>query len=65
MRIGFNAKEGGDFPVIGTLAEDGSLSGFATYGTFRAFPDRWLDVELYQLLLQEAPQLPADTAHGT
>ncbi|MGC4073020.1 MAG: GNAT family N-acetyltransferase [Nibricoccus sp.] len=38
MRVWFDAKERGYFPVIGALAKDGSLSGFATYGTFRAFP---------------------------
>ena len=34
----FKAKEIGGFPVIGAAAEDGQLLGFASYGTFRAWP---------------------------
>lgn len=34
----FQAKEAGSFPVIGVESETGELMGFATYGTFRAFP---------------------------
>ena len=34
----FRAKEQGGFPVIGAVAHDGTLMGFASYGTFRAFP---------------------------
>jgi L-amino acid N-acyltransferase YncA len=33
----FKAKETGRFPVIGAI-EDGKLLGFASYGTFRAWP---------------------------
>jgi phosphinothricin acetyltransferase len=38
MRTWFQAKEAGGFPVIGLVDEDGTLLGFASYGTFRAFP---------------------------
>jgi L-amino acid N-acyltransferase len=34
----FNAKQAGRFPVIGAAGPDGSLLGFASYGTFRAWP---------------------------
>ncbi|TCS37756.1 phosphinothricin acetyltransferase [Paucimonas lemoignei] len=34
----FRAKEERRFPVIGVESETGELMGFATYGTFRAFP---------------------------
>ena len=34
----FRAKEARRFPVLGALAADGALMGFATYGTFRAWP---------------------------
>lgn len=37
MAAWFDAKEKGKFPVIG-LEEDGVLAGFASYGTFRAWP---------------------------
>jgi len=37
MEEWFETKRGGNFPVLGSFAADGSLSGFATYGTFRAF----------------------------
>lgn len=33
----FDAKAQGGFPVIGLSDEEGTLMGFATYGTFRAF----------------------------
>ena len=33
----FKAKEAGRFPVIGAV-EGGELAGFASYGTFRAWP---------------------------
>ncbi|CAD1796290.1 phosphinothricin acetyltransferase [Xanthomonas arboricola] len=34
----FATKRAGGFPVIGVEAADGSLMGFASYGTFRAWP---------------------------
>ena len=34
----FQSKEVGRFPVIGAIAPDDQLLGFATYGTFRAWP---------------------------
>lgn len=34
----FEAKRKGGFPVIGLEDDDGVLMGFASYGTFRAFP---------------------------
>ena len=34
----FKSKELGKFPVVGIEAEDGELLGFASYGTFRAWP---------------------------
>ena len=34
----FRAKEERRFPVLGATAGDGTLIGFATYGTFRAWP---------------------------
>ena len=34
----FAAKTQGGFPVLGIEDDDGVLAGFASYGTFRAFP---------------------------
>lgn len=34
----FKTKEAGRFPVVGALAPGGTLLGFASYGTFRAWP---------------------------
>nr|WP_217345759.1 GNAT family N-acetyltransferase [Noviherbaspirillum sp. L7-7A]MBV0880088.1 GNAT family N-acetyltransferase [Noviherbaspirillum sp. L7-7A] len=34
----FAAKARGNFPVLGLENEDGSLAGFGSYGTFRAWP---------------------------
>lgn len=34
----FRVKEQRGFPVLGALADDGALMGFATFGTFRAWP---------------------------
>ncbi len=38
MRGWFDTKVAGGFPVIGAVHEDGTLLGFASYGTWRAFP---------------------------
>jgi L-amino acid N-acyltransferase len=38
MATWFSAKRTGDFPVIGAVNELGELMGFASFGTFRAFP---------------------------
>jgi phosphinothricin acetyltransferase len=37
IRTWFEAKRKGHFPVIGAM-ENGTLLGFASYGTFRAYP---------------------------
>jgi phosphinothricin acetyltransferase len=34
----FRVKKARQFPVLGALTEGGELMGFATYGTFRAWP---------------------------
>jgi phosphinothricin acetyltransferase len=34
----FRAKAARQFPVLGAVDDDGALMGFATYGTFRAWP---------------------------
>jgi len=41
----FRAKAARQFPVIGAEADDGTLLGFATYGTFRAWPAYKYSVE--------------------
>lgn len=41
----FKAKEAGRFPVVGVESEDGELLGFASYGTFRAWPAYKYSVE--------------------
>ncbi len=38
MDLWFENKRNGNFPVIGMVAESGELLGFASYGTFRAWP---------------------------
>lgn len=38
MRAWFEVKTAGAFPVIGVEDSDGTLLGFASYGTFRAWP---------------------------
>jgi L-amino acid N-acyltransferase YncA len=38
MRTWFDAKDRGGFPVLGLVDDDGKLLGFASYGTFRAWP---------------------------
>ena len=41
----FKTKELGRYPVIGALGERGELLGFASYGTFRAWPAYKYSVE--------------------
>lgn len=41
----FKAKAVGEFPVIGAIADDGQLLGFASYGVFRAWPAYKYSVE--------------------
>lgn len=41
----FKAKETSRFPVIGAIGEAGQLLGFASYGTFRAWPAYKYSVE--------------------
>lgn len=41
----FSAKEAGRYPVVGAVARDGVLAGFATYGPFRAWPAYKYSVE--------------------
>jgi L-amino acid N-acyltransferase YncA len=41
----FAAKAAGGFPVIGVEDEHGTLMGFASYGTFRAWPAYQYSVE--------------------
>lgn len=41
----FAAKRAGNFPVIGAMDQSGSLLGFASYGTFRAWPAYKYSVE--------------------
>jgi L-amino acid N-acyltransferase len=38
MAAWFKAKAAGGFPVLGAVDASGVLLGFASYGTFRAFP---------------------------
>ena len=38
MRTWFETKRAKGFPVFGAIDEVGALLGFASYGTFRAFP---------------------------
>lgn len=45
MAAWFAAKEAGRFPVIGAVDDAGTLLGFASYGTFRAWPAYKYSVE--------------------
>jgi phosphinothricin acetyltransferase len=45
MEAWFDAKRHGKYPVIGAFADDGVLMGFASYGTFRAWPAYKYSVE--------------------
>src|SRR5687768_9347185 len=38
MESWFDAKEKGQFPVIGLVDDQGKLLAFGSYGTFRAWP---------------------------
>lgn len=38
MMSWFEMKRKGNYPVIGALADNGTLMGFGSYGTFRAWP---------------------------
>jgi L-amino acid N-acyltransferase YncA len=38
MSAWFAAKRAGGFPVVGAVDAEGTLLGFASWGTFRAFP---------------------------
>ena len=38
MDAWFAAKRAGNFPVVGAIDDRGTLLGFASWGTFRAFP---------------------------
>jgi len=41
----FDAKEKGDYPVVGAVGEDDRLLGFASYGAFRNWPAYKYSVE--------------------
>ena len=45
MKAWFATKEASRFPVIGAVDERGALMGFASYGSFRAFPANKYTVE--------------------
>jgi phosphinothricin acetyltransferase len=45
MLAWFEAKAEGGFPVLGVEGTDGRLLGFASYGTFRAWPAYQYSVE--------------------
>ncbi len=49
----FVLKDAGRFPVIGAFADDGLLLGFASYGTFRAWPAYKYSVEHSVYIHQE------------
>ena len=49
----FDSKLGGGFPVWGAEDEGGQLLGFATYGTFRAWPAYKYSVE-HSVYVQQA-----------
>lgn len=45
MQAWFETKAKGNFPVIGVEGDDGELMGFASFGTFRAWPAYKYSVE--------------------
>jgi L-amino acid N-acyltransferase len=49
----FEAKARASFPIWGALDDDGELLGFATYGTFRAWPAYKYSVE-HSVYVQQA-----------
>lgn len=54
MRGWFDAKAAGGFPVIGAVDDAGTLLGFASYGTWRAFPAYKYTVEHSVYVHQDA-----------
>lgn len=38
MTAWFDGKRRGRYPIIGVVADDGALMGFASYGSFRSWP---------------------------
>jgi L-amino acid N-acyltransferase YncA len=74
----FENKRDGNFPVIGAIDDSGGLLGFASYGTFRAWPAYKYSVEhsiyiaapqrgrgLGKLLLQELIKSAQDQDYHT
>ncbi|RYY76100.1 MAG: N-acetyltransferase family protein [Gammaproteobacteria bacterium] len=53
MKIWFETKSAGNFPVIGALDEQGTLIGFASYGTFRPWAAYKYSVEHSVYLRQD------------
>jgi phosphinothricin acetyltransferase len=45
MKAWFEAKQKGNFPVMGAVNQGGELLGFGSYGTFRAWPAYKYSVE--------------------
>jgi phosphinothricin acetyltransferase len=45
METWFETKAKGNYPVLGAFEDDGSLAGFASYGTFRAWAGYKYSVE--------------------
>jgi L-amino acid N-acyltransferase len=53
MKTWFATKAANRFPVLGAIDEAGALMGFASYGTFRAFPANKYSVE-HSVYVQQA-----------
>lgn len=45
MQAWWDAKEKGNYPVVGVFGDDGALWGFATFGSFRNWPGYKYSVE--------------------
>lgn len=45
MSVLFQVKQAANFPIIGAISPAGELAGFASYGTFRAWPAYKYSVE--------------------